>query len=187
MGKKSSPIIVIEKELLRSKAWRSLRKGSSAVVYTHFLMKRVLVNAPGKRGKNRKIIANNGKIEFPYSEALKLGLSRQRFRDALKEIVEKGFIDITHSGGGFDGDKSKYAIVERWLKYDTPEFEHKTFEKDIRQGRGYAVVHGRKQKATNDKIKSKPKLIRRKNLKSSMNFPTARSRSFPTAYRVGEK
>ena len=80
----------------------------------------------------------------------------------MKELVEKGLIDIEHSGGGYDGDKSLYAISDRWRKYDTLEFEDKTMPKDTRQGRGYAVVHGRKKKTGRNKMKSKPKLVRRK-------------------------
>lgn len=138
MGKKPSPYIYVERDVLKSKAWCSLRKGSSAIVYTHFLMKRRMEKAPAKRGKRRYFISNNGEIEFTYSEAeRKLGFSKPRFRDALKELVEKGLIDVTHSGGGYDGNKSLYAVSDRWSKYDTPEFERKTFEKDTREGRGF--------------------------------------------------
>ncbi len=137
MGKRS-PIVVVEREFFNSKAWRSVRKGSSAIVYTHFLMKRRLEKAPANRGKRRWLITNNGEIEFTYSEARKkLGFNKPKFHGAIKELVEKGLIDITHSGGGYDGDKSLYAISERWRKYETHEFEDKTIPKDTRKGRGF--------------------------------------------------
>ena len=107
-----------------------------------------MIKAPVKRGKDRLIIENNGEIVFTYSEAnKKLRFNKPRFHSAIKELVEKGLIDITHSGGGYNGDKSLYAISDRWRKYDSPEFEDMTMLKDARQGRGFAVVHGRKKKA----------------------------------------
>jgi hypothetical protein len=146
--KKKSPYIVIEKDLLKSKAFGSLQKGSAAIVLMDFYMKRVIQFAPSKRGKRRPDIVNNGKIEYTYSEARKKrGFTRPRFHAALKELVEKGLIDVTHHGGGYNGEKSLYAISNRWRKYGTPEFEFKTMPKDSRQGRGFAAVHKRKRKS----------------------------------------
>ncbi len=164
MGSKKSSVVVIDKDVFKSKAWYTLRKGSSAVVYTYFLMKRVLIKVPTKRGKNRWKIANNGNIEFTYSEAKKyLGFTKPRFHGALKDLVERGLIDVTHSGGGFDGDKSLYGCSDRWRKYDTPEFEFKTIPKDNRQGRGFSAFHQKNQPIKVNESGIKPKLKRRKN------------------------
>jgi hypothetical protein len=113
-----------------------------------FFMKRVIQYVSVKRGKRRYNIVNNGRIEYTYSEARKRrGFTRPRFHAALKELVEKGLIDVTHHGGGYNGEKSLYAISDRWRKYGTPEFEFKTMPKDTRQGRGFAAAHKRKPKS----------------------------------------
>jgi hypothetical protein len=146
--KKRSTHIYVDKEVIRSEAFSSLRKGSSIMTYLDFLTKRVIKYAPSKRGKRRPDIVNNGKIEYTYSEARKKrGFTRPRFHAALKELVEKGLIDVTHHGGGYNGEKSLYAISNRWKKYGTPEFEFKAMRKDCRQGRGFAAVHKRKRKS----------------------------------------
>jgi len=163
MTAKKSTHIYIEKDILNSKAFGSLRKGSSVIVYFDFLMKRIITRGTAKRGKNRWVIVNNGEIEYTYSEARKKrGFTKPRFRDAIKELVEKGLIDITHAGGGYDGDKSLYAISDRWRKYGTPEFESSIMQKDTRQGRGFAAVHKHKKQKSVAKLRSIHKLVQRK-------------------------
>jgi hypothetical protein len=162
MTQKKSSIIVVDKDVLNSKAFGSLRKGSSAIVYFDFLMKRIIKRAKVKRGKHRPIIVNNGELEYTYSEAKKKrGFSKPRFHAAIKELVEKGLIDITRPGGGYDGEKSLYGISDRWKKYGTSEFELVTMQRDTRQGRGFAAVHNRKKKKSTTKPNSKRRLVRR--------------------------
>lgn len=169
MRRKSEPGIYVKKDVLKSKAFCSLK--GSAVVYMHFLMKREMRKAERKRGKNAWVIVNNGEIEFTYSEANKnLGFSKQRFARALKELVEKGLIDIDHPGGYFEGDSNKFSISERWRTYGTPDFEKKTMREDTRKGKGYSVVHQRKRQEKN--MSQKPKLRRRKKIKASMKTNT---------------
>jgi hypothetical protein len=163
MAKSKSPVIVVDKDVLNSKAFSSLRKGSTIIVYIDFLQKRKLFDAKTKRGKKRWVIVNNGEIEYTYSEAKKKrGFTKPRFHAAIKELVEKGLIDITHAGGGYDGDKSLYAISDRWKKYGTPEFESVTMQKDTRQARGFSTVHERNKQKDTSKPKTKSKLVRRK-------------------------
>ncbi len=140
MSKRKGTWIVFGKDLLKSEVYRSLSK-TGLIVYNNFMMKRVMKQTPHKRGNKKWYIVNNGSIEYTYSEALKNGISRQRFARALKELVEKGFIDIAKLGGGFDGDKSLYAISERWRDYGTEHFEKATRPKDDRKGRGFSVYH----------------------------------------------
>lgn len=163
MAKSKSPIIVVEKDVLNSKAFSSLKKGSSIIVYIDFLQKRKLVDTKNKRGKNRWVITNNGQLEYTYSEEKKKrGLTKPRFNGAIKELVDKGLIDIAHAGGGYDGDKSLYAISDRWKKYGTPEFESVTMHKDTRRGRGFNTKDKRKMQKDTDKPKTKSKLVQRK-------------------------
>jgi hypothetical protein len=135
-----------QKELRESPAFRSLTK--TAIL--------VLLDFHGKVRKQRKgtgrskiyLITNNGEITYAYSEAVKKGISRATFRNAIDQLVEKGFLDIAHSGGGYDGDLSKYALSNRWRLYGKEKFIELERPKDMRQSRGF-------------RPKSKPKLIKR--------------------------
>ena len=85
---------------------------------------------------------NNGQIEFTYSEALKKGYSRRSFRDALDQLIERGFIDIAHLGsGGWKGDKNLYSISDRWRDFGTDDFKPMERPKDRRKGIGFQKKH----------------------------------------------
>ena len=141
----SGDIIVIEKGLLKSKAFRSL-SGTTKNAYFDFRMKCRMTKTKARPGrKSERVILNNGEIEYTYSEAEKKGIPRSTFMNCLDELIEKGFIDIAHSGsGGVKGDKSKYAISERWRAWGTDEFIKKTRPRDARKGRGFAVYWAKK-------------------------------------------
>lgn len=140
-----SDIIVVERTLLESRAFRILG-GTAKTVLFDFLMKRTIAKTKARPGqRSEKVILNNGKIEYCYSTAEKNGISRPKFVKALDELTEKGFIDITHLGtGGHKGDKNKYAISERWLAWGTEKFVEKKRPKDTRKGRGWIIYHKRK-------------------------------------------
>lgn len=161
MGRKEQHVWV-ERNLLRSIAFCSL-KNSSAIVFFHFLMKRIMGKSERKRGRKQWVITNNGRITFTYSEAQKnLGYTKPRFNRALKELVKNGLIDIKHPGGSFAGDSNEFAISDRWRDYGTPDFEKKTMPKDTREGRGFSVIHKRERQEQGGRTSQKPKLSRRK-------------------------
>ena len=88
----------------------------------------------GRRGKEKWVIENNGKIVFTYAEASKkFGITRPRFQRALDDLIKYGFIDISHHGGGMNHDYSTYSISERWKDYGTEKFEKKLRPKDTRK------------------------------------------------------
>src|SRR4030042_1169596 len=98
--KAPSRVVVIEKRLLRSNAYRSLKKPTAYFVLGIFLTKRQMVKV-GRSGKRQWVIANNGEIEFTYPEAeRKYGISRSAFGKTVDELRDKGFIDIAESGAG---------------------------------------------------------------------------------------
>jgi hypothetical protein len=130
--------IYLEPALLKSSAFRLLG-GTAKNVYFDFLMK-CRVKGMKVRGNPKKeyVILNDGKIEYCYSEAERNGINRASFRNALDDLMENGLIDISHSGsGGAKGDKSLYAISDRWRKYGTPDFVPVVRPRDTRQGRGF--------------------------------------------------
>ena len=143
----SGGIIVLDRELLASPAFRSLSR-TAMLVYLDFLGKRKI----RKIGKPKMPkILNNGEITYYYSEATKKGISRVRFRNALDELIEKGFIDLVHqgtgyhTGTGYQRDKSLYGLSERWRDYGTPSFIKKTRPKDIRDGLGFKKIWNQKK------------------------------------------
>jgi hypothetical protein len=123
--------IVIDAGLVLSRAFLRLT-GVAPQVYLLFLRRRRLVKL-GRTGNEKWVIENNGKIVFPYAEAEnKFGITRPRFQRAIDKLVEHGFIDIVHSGGGMVKDISKYSISERWINYGTSRFIGKQRPKDTR-------------------------------------------------------
>lgn len=141
--------IFLEAELLRSEAFRGLSRWGLQV-YLVFLSKRVIVKQKRKESRsNRGIIANNGEITFCYSEAEKMNICRREFRNAIDELIDKGFIDLTHQGaGGRSRDKSLYHLGNRWKLWNTPAFvpTKNPRIKDTIQGRGWAAVNALKKK-----------------------------------------
>ena len=146
--------IWIDKNLLRSSAFRSLKKWSM-LVYLDFLRKRQMERVKLAKRSDEWVIKNNGEIVYPYSEAEYRGIDRSKFRDAIDELIEKGFLDIAHQGsGGRSGDMSRYFIDNRWEKYGTPAFcpASNPRQKDARKGRGWSVFHANKKQNSGNKI-----------------------------------
>lgn len=142
----ASEVVVVERRLLQSKAFRSL-SGTAKTVLFDFLMKRKLTKIRAKPGrKNEWVVTNNGLIEYSYSEAEKKGIPRSTFMNCLDVLIEQGFLDLVHSGsGGKKGDKSLYAISERWKAWGTDDFVKASRPKDTRVGRGFAVYWQKKE------------------------------------------
>jgi len=134
----SGKVVVIEQEMLKSEAFRSL-SGTGKTVYFDFRMKCRPKSVKNKmRSTKELVILNNGQIEYCYSEAEKRGIPRTTFMRALTELINRGFIDVEHSGsGGIKGDKSLYGISERWRAYGTEGFIEAARPKDTRGGRGF--------------------------------------------------
>ena len=132
-------VIVVNKDLLKSQVFREL-SGIAKSVYFDFLMKCRVTKRKARPGRRSEVvILNNGELTYSYSEALTKGITRPRFNRGLRELVEKGFIDIEHSGsGGVKGDLSKYSISDRWRQFGSDDFELKMLPKDKRSGRGFA-------------------------------------------------
>ncbi len=124
--------IVLDADLVTSKVFLKLT-GIAPHVLLLFLRRRRMVKVGRRQGKEKWVIENNGEIVFPYCEALeKFGITKPRFQRAIDQLVEKGFLDIKHAGGGLMKDTSKYAISDRWQDYGKDNFIQKHRQKDIR-------------------------------------------------------
>jgi hypothetical protein len=118
----------LERALFQSKPWLSLT-GASTQVYLIFAGK-VQKEKVGRRGKEAWRMTNNGELEFTYLEATgKYGITNPRFTRAIDQLVDRGFIDIAHQGGGLSGecphnrDKARYGLSERWRLWGTRDFK----------------------------------------------------------------
>lgn len=146
----NSNVMMIYKRMHRSPAFHKLTK-MAVTVLLEFFKRRKMVET-SNRGKNKNwVISNNGEIIFTYDEAYKkFGMARSTFRSCLDQLVEVGFIDIAHAGGGLMKDCSKYGISDRWKDYGKEEFKKKSRQKDTR-GLGFTTQNweetaGRKRK-----------------------------------------
>ena len=147
----------LDKNLLRSDAFRSLSKWSLLVYLDLLRMRKMKEIKNASRGSTWEI-ENNGRLVYPYALAEHKGISRRNFRNAIDELQQKGFIDIAEYGsGGHDRKETKYWLDKRWEKYGTAEFEppRNPRRKDTRQGRGWATVMA-------DPVKKKQILRKRK-------------------------
>ena len=119
----------IDRRMHRSPAFRKMTK-SSIFILLEFYSRRQVAKIP-RRGWQ---ISNNGEIVFTYDEAKsKFRIARSTFRSSIDQLVELGFIDIAHHGGGMMKDCSKYGISERWRDYGREEYIKKSRQKDIRK------------------------------------------------------
>ena len=79
--------IVIKRALLKSPAYRTLKFATSFVVYADLLRKRNMQKVNPNKRQSEWYIKNDGKIEYPYSEAERQGISRQKFVKALPDFA----------------------------------------------------------------------------------------------------
>lgn len=122
---KRQDAMYVAKSLVRSPAWWSLGETACKVLMI-FLTKRQFeeLKVDAKPGKREKawLIKNNGTIIFTCSEAERYGITRGRFVRAIDQLIEVGFLDISHSGFGLHRDATLYSLSQRWKFYKTPDF-----------------------------------------------------------------
>ena len=129
MANSKSKNIWIEREMILSPAFHKLN-GRAMEVLLLFLYRRQWKQA-SRKGK--WYTTNNGEIVFPYKEAKKrFKIPKSSFARAIDKLMEHGFIDIAHLGGGLIGDCTRYFISNRWRYYDTDRFIQKKRPKDTR-------------------------------------------------------
>ena len=139
----SGGFVGLPNRLVDSKAFASLTTGASVKTLIWFWQKVKYGKRGKKRGKKSGTespigridrIENNGELSFTYQEAGWRGMNAKRFSRALKDLHRLGFIDITRLGRGVKGEYTKYAISNRWQKYDTPDWEEIPFPVNFREG-----------------------------------------------------
>ena len=152
MANSTSKNIWIEREMILSPAFRKLN-GRAMEVLLLFLYRRQW-SRPSR--KEKWYTTNNGEIVFPYKEAKKrFKIPKSSFARAIDNLIEYGFIDIAHLGGGLIGDCTKYSISNRWRNYDTDRFIKKKRSKDTR-GFGFTAKNWEERTGRTRRKQSKP-------------------------------
>ena len=110
----------VEREMFLSRAFHAL-SGFAPQLLIMFLGKRDIKLKNGKY-----VCINQDNITMTYIELeniykrgkyekhLPKGITRTRINAALKQLLAKGFIKIIHRGGGFQQDKTIYALTDDW-------------------------------------------------------------------------
>jgi DNA-binding PadR family transcriptional regulator len=75
----------------------------------------------------------NGELSFTEVQYIQItGRSKGTYYNAIKELIGRGFIKITHRGGGGSGDRSTFEVLiseeftkekQRWRRYPTENWE----------------------------------------------------------------
>ena len=152
MANSTSKNIWIEREMILSPAFRKLN-GRAMEVLLLFLYRRQW-SLPSRKGK--WYTTNNGEIVFPYKEAKKrFKIPKSSFARAIDKLMEHGFIEIAHLGGGLIGDCTRYSISDRWRNYDTERFVQKKRPKDKR-GFGFTAKNWEEKTGRKRRKQSKP-------------------------------
>lgn len=120
MGRPSKGLFV-DPRLPTSSACLSLKPHSLNVLLIFYGKRKMSSHTDGK-GNTIWKITNNGEIVFPYTEALRHGISKKQFVATLDDLNSKGFIEFTHQGTG-PGDSSTYKLCERWQAFGKNHFE----------------------------------------------------------------
>jgi len=133
MSKRRTPgQVAIERDIVTSPAYLSLT-GIAPQVLSLFLSRRIFERRKThKKKRGEWICVNADKLSFTYAQAAKLGINGKRFVRALDQLVERGFLNVTHSGGVIRGDVSFYGLSERWRLYGSKEFQPASRPKDDR-------------------------------------------------------
>jgi DNA-binding PadR family transcriptional regulator len=121
----------IEWDMLDSAAFKKLSAAGIRVLL-RFLQKRSWQDYKVK-GKKKRVYDNKG-LSFTYAEAAVLGIKNTSFYEAIKRLVEVGFIDLEYQGGCWGKDYSRYSISERWRNYGTEDFNRMEKRRSLQRG-----------------------------------------------------
>ena len=107
--------------------------------------------ARDRKGNKRKPeFINLDRLEMPYATLQKVyGMNQQGIVYAIDKLLSNGFIKISHCGGLGKHDKTKYALINDYLKWQ-PGTVFRRRTRDVRMG-----YQGRRLGATKPGAKKK--------------------------------
>lgn len=126
-----------DRELYQSPAFLNLHK--NAIIMLVALMdvrvRESSSQAKDKKGNRRKPeFVNLSRLEMPYTTLQKkYGMHQHGIVRAIDKLLANGFIKIPHYGGLGEHDKTKYALIDDYLKWEPGTVLRKRI-RDIRIG-----------------------------------------------------
>lgn len=126
-----------ERQLYQSPAFLDLHK--NAIIMLIALMdarKREFSSlSKDKKGNKRKPeFVNLDRLEMPYRTLQKVyGMHQHGIVRAIDKLLANGFIKIPHYGGLGEHDRTRYALVNDWLKWEPGTVLRKR-DRDVRMG-----------------------------------------------------
>ena len=142
--------IYIERELLRSDAFKALSKSSTNILLLFYMRRKM--SKLNRKNRTEWIIENNGQIVFTYLEAENLGYTRATFLRSIDQLIELGFISVARTGAGVARSATLYSIDERWKDYGTDRFvERKRPRKSRWSGKRIGFQKGHPHYSSNKK------------------------------------
>ena len=110
--------------VISSPAFQKL-SGTAIRVYLRFIQKRPWDSLGRKKGYKYHNAGRDGNgFNLPFNEAQAvLGInSKDTLYSAIRQLVRYGFVDILDYGNYYRSKMARYAISNRWMKYDTAGF-----------------------------------------------------------------
>ena len=125
MSRKPSTVIVVEKELLRSRAYCSIKYVNSFRILFEFFCRRQFAKPTGRRDKHSKpIMVNNGELVLTYKQVMDMfSCSQTTVSRCFTELVELGFLNVEMPSCGLHRQPTKWRLSDRWKRYGEPDFE----------------------------------------------------------------
>jgi hypothetical protein len=117
-------VIVFDKALFKSEAYSKIKSLATLRVLIEFYSRRQIHKPKDRRGKHSlPVIENNGKIQFTYEQAAKIGIPQSTFARSIKELSDLGFIKTESYGHCLFKKAAQYSITENWRLYGTSDFK----------------------------------------------------------------
>lgn len=126
-----------ERELYQSPAFLALHKNAMMMLIALMdARKREFQSrAKDKKGSKRKSeFINLDRLEMPYATLQKIyGMNQQGIVRAIDKLLANGFIEISHYGGMGEHDKTRYALIDDYIKWK-PGTVFRKRERDVKMG-----------------------------------------------------
>jgi hypothetical protein len=140
---------MLDSEMFLHPAFLTLN-GFSTSLLILFLGKRKFENVKTRKGeKARKVCVNGDNLTMTYKEleAEPFEFSRSQINRGIDTLLARGFIEIKHHGGGYQKDKTIYALSDKWRLWAPGKIIYQR-SKDAKRG-----YQGKRSGVTERKVK----------------------------------
>lgn len=107
----------IPRDMVKSKAYRSLSTGAAHIVLMTFMTLRQMKEIKDPKRKSSWEVINDNTLVYTYEQAERQGLSVDRFCAAIDLLLDRGFIRIVKTGRGKYKNASIYGLSDAWKNW----------------------------------------------------------------------